>query len=62
MESGVTAVHRGRFFHLLGAELTWRELGHLGAEGRTRTADTGIFSPVLYQLSYLGSGGGDDGI
>lgn len=45
------------------------------AEGRTRTADTRIFSPVLYQLSYLGqtlSGlyafvspakpGGDDGI
>ncbi len=24
------------------------------AEGRTRTADTRIFSPVLYQLSYLG--------
>ena len=22
-------------------------------EGRTRTADTGIFSPLLYQLSYL---------
>ena len=25
-----------------------------GAEGRTRTADTWIFSPLLYQLSYLG--------
>jgi hypothetical protein len=25
-----------------------------GAEGRDRTADTGIFSAVLYQLSYLG--------
>ncbi len=25
------------------------------AEGRTRTADTRIFSPVLYQLSYLGT-------
>jgi hypothetical protein len=23
------------------------------AEGQNRTADTGIFSPVLYQLSYL---------
>lgn len=44
------------------------------AEGRTRTADTRIFSPVLYHLSYLGklrqtlpgvptkSSGGDDGI
>ena len=25
-----------------------------GAEGRTRTADTYIFSVVLYRLSYLG--------
>ncbi len=25
-----------------------------GAEGRNRTADTGIFSPLLYRLSYLG--------
>jgi hypothetical protein len=25
-----------------------------GAEGQDRTDDTGIFSPVLYQLSYLG--------
>ena len=36
-----------------------------GAEGQNRTADTGIFSPLLYRLSYLGSaltennGGGD---
>ena len=28
-----------------------------GAEGRTRTADTWIFSPLLYQLSYLGKVG-----
>ncbi len=26
-----------------------------GAEGQNRTADTGIFSPLLYRLSYLGS-------
>lgn len=26
-----------------------------GAEGRNRTADTGIFSPLLYRLSYLGT-------
>ena len=26
----------------------------LGAEGQNRTADTGIFSPLLYRLSYLG--------
>src|SRR5262249_1189339 len=25
-----------------------------GAPGRNRTTDTGIFSPLLYQLSYLG--------
>lgn len=29
-----------------------------GAKGRDRTADTGIFSAVLYQLSYLGQGPG----
>jgi hypothetical protein len=28
-----------------------------GAQGRNRTADTGIFNPLLYQLSYLGPGG-----
>ena len=27
-----------------------------GGRGRNRTADTGIFNPLLYQLSYLGSG------
>ncbi len=28
-----------------------------GAEGRIRTADTWIFSPLLYQLSYHGNCG-----
>ena len=27
-----------------------------GAQGRNRTADTGIFNPLLYRLSYLGNG------
>ena len=27
---------------------------HCGASGRNRTNDTGIFSPLLYQLSYRG--------
>lgn len=27
-----------------------------GAQGRDRTTDTRIFSPLLYQLSYLGEG------
>ena len=29
-----------------------------GAQGRNRTTDTGIFNPLLYRLSYLGSEGG----
>ena len=28
--------------------------GKYGAQGRNRTSDTRIFSPLLYQLSYLG--------
>jgi hypothetical protein len=28
-----------------------------GAQGRNRTTDTGIFSPLLYRLSYLGLSG-----
>ncbi|CAI8875048.1 hypothetical protein EMIT0P43_30080 [Pseudomonas jessenii] len=28
-----------------------------GAQRRNRTADTGIFNPLLYRLSYLGRGG-----
>ena len=31
-------------------------LGVSGAQGRNRTTDTGIFNPLLYQLSYLGAG------
>ena len=31
-------------------------LGISGAQGRNRTADTGIFNPLLYRLSYLGNG------
>jgi hypothetical protein len=26
---------------------------YFGGQGQNRTADTGIFSPLLYQLSYL---------
>ncbi len=28
-----------------------------GAQSRNRTSDTRIFNPLLYQLSYLGTGG-----
>jgi hypothetical protein len=31
--------------------------GISGAQGRNRTADTGIFNPLLYRLSYLGISG-----
>lgn len=27
-----------------------------GGQGRNRTADTGIFNPLLYRLSYLANG------
>ena len=32
----------------------FNKLAFYGAEGQNRTADTGIFSPLLYRLSYLG--------
>ncbi|CAD5376637.1 hypothetical protein OF001_U160043 [Pseudomonas sp. OF001] len=37
----------------------WRGFSTMfgGAQGRNRTADTGIFNPLLYQLSYLGKSG-----
>ncbi len=34
----------------------WLELD-VGGEGQNRTADTTIFSRMLYQLSYLATGG-----
>ena len=36
-------------------------LRHLGASGRSRTNDTRIFSPLLYQLSYRGKYGDQEG-
>ncbi len=39
-----------------GREWCPREGGN-GAQGEIRTPDTGIFSAVLYQLSYLGTAG-----
>ena len=35
--------------------------GEDGASGRNRTNDTGIFSPLLYQLSYRGKNGDSEG-
>jgi len=31
----------------------WNRMSDSGGQGRNRTADTRIFSPLLYQLSYL---------
>ncbi len=36
--------------------------GANGAQGRNRTTDTAIFSRMLYQLSYLGTGGRAGGL
>src|SRR5690606_24492330 len=33
-----------------------RACKEFGAQRRNRTADTGIFNPLLYRLSYLGNG------
>ena len=32
-----------------------RFIKKIGAQRRNRTTDTGIFNPLLYRLSYLGS-------
>jgi hypothetical protein len=34
--------------------MIFREIS--GAQSRNRTSDTRIFNPLLYQLSYLGTG------
>ena len=39
----------------MGSPARFSEIGEDGAQGRNRTADTVIFSHVLYQLSYLGT-------
>ncbi len=46
---------KGRFLWVPRSYRTIR-IYVLGAQGRNRTADTGIFNPLLYQLSYLGNG------
>ena len=43
---------KARFWRAFGT--SWDVAGRLfGGQGRNRTNDTGIFSPLLYQLSYL---------
>lgn len=36
-------------------EAVWKA-NNYGAEGQNRTADTRLFRPLLYRLSYLGTG------
>src|SRR3954463_15768957 len=62
MASRVSAVSTGYKLSALVAEAVDVVLGHLrfarngGGQGRNRTSDTRIFSPLLYQLSYLAFG------
>ena len=55
--TGRSATRRGSCFVFEGSEGNvggWRGGGRRCAQGRNRTSDTRIFSPLLYQLSYLG--------
>ena len=49
---------RTRYLHL--GKVALYQMSYIrivGASGRNRTTDTGIFSPLLYQLSYRGKYG-----
>ena len=53
---------RTRYLHLGKVALYRMSYTRIpGASGRNRTNDTGIFSPLLYQLSYRGNNGDLDG-
>ena len=45
---------RTRYLHLGKVALYQMSYIRIGASGRNRTSDTGIFRPLLYQLSYRG--------
>ena len=40
-------------FYFLGVTAVGKNGGKRGGQGWNRTTDTGIFSPLLYRLSYL---------
>ena len=48
---------RTRYLHLGKVALYQMSYSRNGASDRNRTNDTGIFSPLLYQLSYRGKYG-----
>ncbi len=54
-KNGANDEARTRYLHLGKVALYQMSyIRMLGASGRNRTTDTGIFSPLLYQLSYRG--------
>ena len=59
--SGADDGARTRYLHL--GKVALYQMSYIriyGASGRNRTIDTGIFSPLLYQLSYRGKNGDPD--
>ena len=48
---------RTRYLHLGKVALYQMSYSRNGASDRNRTNDTGIFSPLLYRLSYRGKNG-----
>ena len=53
----LTPFHRNDTRQKKGLPSVWQALDIAGAQGQNRTADTRIFSPLLYRLSYLGETG-----
>ena len=54
-KNGADDEARTRYLHLGKVALYQMSYVRIyGASGRNRTTDTGIFSPLLYQLSYRG--------
>ena len=54
-QSGAGYEARTRYLHL--GKVALYQMSYIrifGASGRNRTIDTGIFSPLLYRLSYRG--------
>ena len=49
-----TIAHSGHNLKLGLHNAGWNRKERRSAQGRNRTTDTGIFNPLLYQLSYLG--------
>ncbi len=54
-KTGANDEARTRYLHLGKVALYQMSyIRRIGASGRNRTTDTGIFSPLLYRLSYRG--------